>query len=168
MSISQVDASAAPDNARRNMLMVAGVIGALLLGGLIYGLFRLSDSGAPAQRLEGAIRPGTPEFEGFRDRLVVDTPEATESPRALGDIIMVLTTTVRNFTGRTITGLEVRAAVVDMEDKPIAERIVTVIPTRQAELEPNKTIQVPIKLEGIKKDAVRKDIRMEIAGVKFQ
>ena len=51
---------------------------------------------------------------------------------------MNLQTTVRNFTGRTVNGLEVKAAVVDGEGKPVKQRTVVVIPTKQAELLPER------------------------------
>jgi hypothetical protein len=82
---------------------------------------------------------------------------------------MVLETTARNFTGRTITGLEVKGTVVDLEKKPIREQIVTVVPGRQAqELEPNKTIPVRIRIEGFSKSDVRANIKTEVVGIRFK
>ena len=75
-------------------------------------------------------------------KIFLDEPEATEAKRALGDIVMSLQTTVRNVTGKTLNGLEIRAAVVDYQGQPVKQRTVVVIPTRQAELAPNKTMQV--------------------------
>ena len=167
MSLSE-NSERATDKSRRNALIVISLIAAVAVAGLILLLLRVSDRPDGPDRLEGAIRAGTPEFERIRELLVVDQPEATEAPRALGDIVMQLETTVRNFTGKTITGLEMRAAVVDPAGQPVAERTVIIIPTRQPELEPNKTLKVPVKLEGISKTAVRANIKMEVTGVKFQ
>jgi len=72
---------------------------------------------------------------------VLDEIEADEAKRALGDTVMTLHATVRNFTGRTITGLEIKGAVVDHDGKSVKERTTVVIPTRQAELDPNKTMK---------------------------
>ncbi len=77
---------------------------------------------------------------------------------------MTLQTTVRNFTGRTITGLEMHGAVVDHDGKPVKERTLVVIPGRQPELEPNKTMKVAIVLEGFTDNDDRANIKMEVTG----
>ena len=86
----------------------------------------------------------------------------------MGDTVMSLHTTVRNFTGRTLNGLEIRAAVVDHQGKPVKERTVVVIPTKQAELEPNKTMLVQVMLEGMSDTDDRANIKMEVTGFKFK
>jgi hypothetical protein len=89
---------------------------------------------------------------------------ADEAKRPLGDWVMTLRSTVRNFTGKTITGLEIHAAVVDLQGKPVKERNIVVIPTRQPELANNQTMPVAILLEGMKDSDTRADIKMDIAG----
>lgn len=158
------------DNSRRTIYIVIIIVSLLLIAGLIYVATRPStnDNAAGQQRLEGGLRAGSTEFEQYRERIVLDGLEATESARPLGDIVMRLTATVRNFTGRAINGLEVYAAVVDSEGKPVKDRTVIVIPTRQPELEPNRTIEVPVMLEGMKKEDDRADIKMEVTAVRFK
>jgi hypothetical protein len=77
---------------------------------------------------------------------------------------MTLQTTARNFTGKTITGLEIRGAVVDHDGKPVKQRTVVVIPGRQAELDPNKTMRVAILLDGFTDEDDRANIKMEVTG----
>lgn len=169
MAYSEADRTG-EDRTRRTIFVVVGIVSALLVASLIY--FFLAQphsrvSGPP--RLDGALHPGSPEFEQIRERVVVDGLEAFESTRPLGDIVMDLRANVRNFTGRTIDGLELRGAVVDSEGNPVKERTVIVIPTgRQPELEPNRIMQARIMLDQIRKDAVRADIKMEVAGVRFK
>jgi hypothetical protein len=101
----------------------------------------------------------------------VDEPEADEGSRVVGDIVMTLRTTVRNFTGRIISGLEMRAAVVDLEGKPIKERYVIVVPNSAksvTELENNKTLPVSVTIEGFSKSDIRANIQMEVTGIKFK
>jgi hypothetical protein len=158
------------NGSRRALFLIIGVVSLLLIGGVIYLATRPSTGGGTAgePRLEGAIRAGTPEFEQYHERIPLDGLEATEATRAIGDIVMTLKATARNFTGRTINGLEVHAAVVDSQGKPVKERTVIVIPTRQPELEPNKTMDVPVMLEGMKKEDDRANIKMEVTAVKFK
>ena len=153
----------------RTLIIVVAVIAALVIAGLFYGLFVLiSPRTSSEQALQGAIREGSPQFEEQRKNIVLDEPEATEAKRALGDIVMSLQTTVRNLTGKTLTGLEVRAAVVDYQGKPIKQRAVVVIPTRQPELAPNKTMQVNVLLDGFAETDARANIKMEITAFKFK
>ena len=153
----------------RTLIIVVAVIAAIAIAGLFYGLMRLSGrSTATEQTLQAAIREGSPQFEEQRKNIVLDEPEATEAKRALGDIVMSLQTTVRNLTGKTLTGLEVRAAVVDYEGKPVKQRAVIVVPTRQPELAPNKTMQVNVLLDGFSENDARANIKMEVSAFKFK
>lgn len=118
--------------------------------------------------LQGAIRPGSPEFENQKANIVLDVPEGWEGKRALGDLTMSLKTTVRNLTGKTLNGLEIKGSVVDYEGKPIKEKTLVFIPTKQAELAPNKTMQVNMMLDGMKDTDPRANIKMEVTGFKFK
>ena len=153
----------------RTLIIVIAVVAAVVIAGLFYGLMRLSGSrGSGEPTLQGAIRAGSPDFEKYKSQIVLDDPEATEAKRALGDIVMSLQTTVRNLTGKTINGLEIRAAVVDYQGQPVKQRTVIVVPTRQAELPPNKTMQVPVMLEGMSDTDARANIKMEVTAVRFK
>jgi len=132
-------------------------------------LMRKSMRDSPPLQLDNAIRAGSPDFEKYKKLIPLDDPEADESPRALGDIVMTLHTTARNFTGRTIIGLEVHAAVVDHQNQPVKERTVVVIPLPdREELEPNKTMFVGVRLEGMTETDDRANIKMEVTGFRFK
>jgi hypothetical protein len=75
--------------------------------------------------------------------------------------------TVRNTTGRTVTGLELRGALLDAQSTPLRARTVVVVPTRQTALEPGEAINVSILLEGIHPEAERSVPVMEVTGVRF-
>ncbi|SRR5712692_119966 len=164
------------DESRRTMIIVvvavvaaALIVGVfVLIGGVSYLFTRRTRDGSQP-RLENAIRAGSPDFEKYKKLIALDDPEADESPRALGDIVMTVHTTARNFTGRTITGLEVRAAVVDHQNQPVKERTVVVIPTPDRDqLEPNKTMFVGVRLEGMTESDDRANIKMEVTGFRFK
>ena len=157
------------DDARRRVIIGVAVIAALAIGALIYFLLRATGGGAPPPTLVGAIRPGSPEWTQYQPKLVLDPPEADEAPRPLGDIVMTLRTVVRNFTGRTVDGLEVKGTVVDYQGQPVKERTLIVIPTqRQPELGPNKTMVASVVIEGFKESDIRSNIRMEITGFRLR
>lgn len=157
------------DGSRRKVIIVVAIVAAVIIAGLFYFLMRSSSGIRVDPSLEGAIRQGSPEFADNQPKIVLDAPEATQSNRALGDIYMNLTTVARNFTGRTLSGLEIKGSVVDRQGKPVRERTIVVVPgSRQAELEPNRTILVSIPIEGLLETDDRANIKMEVTGFKFK
>lgn len=153
----------------RTLIIVVAVVAAIVIAGLFYGLMRFAGSGPAADAgLQGAIRAGSPQFEEYKSKIFLDDPEATEAKRALGDLTMTLVTTARNLTGKTLNGLEIRAAVVDYEGRPVKQRTVAVIPIKQPELAPNKTIQVQVMLDGMSDTDARANIKMEVTGFRFK
>ncbi len=157
-----------PDDSRRTIIIVVAVIAAIAIATLFYVLMRATGGGTVEPALEGAIRAGSPEFTQYQSKIVLDKPEAYESKRALGDIVMNLHSNVRNFTGRTLSGLEIKGMVVDHQGKPVNQRTVVVIPTRQAELENNRGIAVKVLLEGMTDKDDRANIQMEVTAFKFK
>ncbi|MDQ3754641.1 MAG: hypothetical protein M3371_07915 [Acidobacteriota bacterium] len=158
------------DASRRKIFIVIALVAALPIAGLVYWVTRSSPQSGPPH-LENALRPGSPEFEGMRERVVVEfdpDTNATEATRPLGDVVMTITPTIRNFTGRTLNGLELRATVVDSQGQPVQEKTVIPIPNRQPELENNKVLQVPITMEGFRKTDTRANIKIELTGVRFK
>src|SRR5262245_24335659 len=148
----------------RTLIIVVAVIAAVVIGGCFYILLRKSVATSPPATLQGAVRPGSPDWDKYAKLIPLDNPEADEAKRALGDIVMTLHTTARNFTGRTITGLEVNASVVDSNGKPVKQRTVVVVPGRQAELDPLKTMKVSIMIDGFSDSDNRANIKMDVTG----
>jgi len=152
------------EKSRTTLIVVVAAIAAVVISGFFYLLLRKSVATSPPPTLQGAIRPGSPDWDKYIKLVALDDPEADEAKRALGDTVMTLHTTVRNFAGRTLTGLEVRGAVVDHDGKPVKERTVVVIPVRQPELDPNKTMRVSILIDGFTDEDDRANIKMEVTG----
>ncbi|HLL76649.1 MAG TPA: hypothetical protein VK421_15450 [Pyrinomonadaceae bacterium] len=160
------------DASRRKIFVIIALVTALVVAGLVYWATRPGGGGGEQPRLEGAFRAGSPEFAQAKDRVVVEfiaDQDAYESTRAVGDIVMTLRPKVRNFTGRTLSGLELKATVVDLEGRPVRERTVIAIPSSgRAELENNRVAEVPIMMEGFAKEDVRANVRVEVTGVRFK
>lgn len=165
---------------RRTVFIIAGVIAILLVAGLVVFL-KTRPEPKPAvvldQKLEGGLRAGSPDFEKYRNSIKLDAPEAEYSDTVAGGMQMKLATTVRNFTGRTITGLEMKGTVTDLDGKPIKDRTMVVIPSPSGafeELENNETARVPIAIPGFQgADAANIDsgqakLKMEITAIKFK
>ncbi|HKZ02483.1 MAG TPA: hypothetical protein VJ180_09605 [Pyrinomonadaceae bacterium] len=160
--------STTKEDSRRKVIIGVAVISALIIGGLFYFLMRATGGGSPQPTLQGAVRPGTAEWDQYHSKIVLDPPEADEARRPLGDIVMTLRCTVRNFTGQPLRGLEMKGTVVDYEGNAVRERAVVVIPTeRQPELGPNKTMTAVVVIEGFKESDNRANIRMDVSGFRF-
>jgi hypothetical protein len=153
-----------PDGSRRAVFIAAAIVGALLLGGLAWWASRPA-AGPGEERLEGAVRPGAPEFPA-QDKLMVEfepDEHAEIGPTALGPWAVRMLPVVRNFTGRTVNGLEFRASGLDLSGKVIRERTYVT----QQEIEPNKVLTPNISLQ-FPQDNKPADLRLELTGVRFK
>ena len=158
-----------PDDSRRTIIIVVAVVAAVVIAGVFYLLMRTVGSSTAGTTLEGAIRAGSPEFEQYASKIVLDKPEAYESKQALGGIVMNLRTIAHNFTGRTLSGLEVKGTVVDHQGKPVREGTAVSIPSsRQQELDNNRSIIVGVMLDGMTDKDDRANIKMEVTGFRFK
>ena len=110
---------------------------------------------------------GISEFEQYREQIVIEQLVGTEKMHPFNSLAVEITATVRNRTGRTISGLEMRGAIVDAQKSSVRERTVVVIPARQTALEPDEAINVRILLENISKDSERAHMVLEVTGVRF-
>jgi hypothetical protein len=152
------------DKSRRVIFIAVGVVAALLLGGLAWLASR--PSAKPGEeRLADAIRPGAAEFPAA-DKLVVDfdpNADASIGPTALGPWAVTMKPTVRNFTGRTVSGLEFRAWGIDLSGNVIRQR--TFVTEQQ--IEPNK-VHVPSIGLNFPQDGKPADLKLELTGVRFR
>ena len=153
----------------RTVVIVVAIAAAVVIA-IVFGVLMWAVSTGPSGEvaLQGAIRSGSPEFEKNQPNIVLDTVEAWEGKRALGDMTMSLKTTVRNLTGKTLNGLEIKGSVVDYEGKPVKEKTLVFVPTKQPELPPNKTMQVQMMLDGMKDTDPRANVKLEVTGFRFK
>jgi hypothetical protein len=152
------------DGSRRVIFIAVAVVAALLVAGLAYWASR--PSAAPGEeRLEGAVRAGSPDFPGA-DKLVVEfNPDenAVIGANALGNYVVTLKPVVRNFTGRAVSGLEFRAAGMDVNGKVIRERTFA----RDVDVEPNRITSPSLGLN-FPPDNRPAQLKLELTGVRFR
>jgi hypothetical protein len=150
------------------LAVVITTIIALVAAGLHYvAMTQPVNNSYSGPRLSSALRPGEPEFEQVREQIEIEQILGTEQVHPFNSLAVDLTATVRNNTGRTISGLEMRGAIVDAQNSTLRERTVMVIPARQTALEPGEAIGVRVLLESINKDSERADMVLEVTGVRF-
>jgi hypothetical protein len=152
------------DKSRRYIFIAVGVFAALLVAGLAYWTTR--PSAAPGEeRLEGAVRPGSPDFPGA-DKLIVEfdpNENANIGPTALGPWAVSFKPVVRNFTGRTVSGLEFRLTGLDAKGQTIRQRIAI----NRDEIGPNRVLSPPLSIN-FPQDNRPADLKLELTGVRFK
>jgi hypothetical protein len=151
------------DKSRLVIYAGVAVLALLLVGGLAYLATRPTQKPGE-ERLAGAIRPGAADFPG--NNLVVDfdpDENATIGVNALGNYVVTMKPTVRNFTGRTVNGLEFRAAGLDLTGNVIRERTYVT----EEEIEANKTATPAIGLN-FPPDNRPAQLKLELTGVRFK
>lgn len=151
------------------IVMVAALVTtviAVLAAGIYYMTQPIvTPNVAPA--LERALYTGQPDFEQFREQIVIEQVVGKEKVHPLNNLAVEITALVKNNTGRKISGLEMRGAIRDAQNSVVRERTVVVIPARQTILEPDEAINVRILLESIDKDSDRAHAVMEVTGIRF-
>ncbi len=90
-----------------------------------------------------------------------------EKMHPFNDLAIELSATVTNNTGSTITGLELRGAIVDPQGSLVRERTVVVVPAKQTVLEPDEAMTVRVLLEKIDPDSERGHISMEVTALRL-
>ena len=152
-----------PDKSHLVIYAGIAVLGLLLVGGLAYLATRPTQKPGE-EKLADAIRPDSPDWPG--NKLVVDfdpDEDATIGANALGNYVVTMKPTVRNFTGRTINGLEIHAAGLDLKGNVIRERIYV----NENELETNKTASPAISLN-FPSDNRPAQLKLELTGMRFK
>jgi hypothetical protein len=144
-------------------------IGALLIAGLLGWLLL---SPAPpkqeAPQLQGALREGA-EYEEIKKKIVVDplSDLNTEARSLAGGLQMNMWAVIRNFSGKTLTGLEVVGSVVDKDGNVVREKAAIVIPTNQPKLDPNRTMPISVNIDGFEESDDRSNIKWRITAIKI-
>jgi hypothetical protein len=160
-----------PKSRSSKYLIIAFAFAALIVGGaIVFLLLRPTVQDVENGYLEGAYREGSPEFEKYTKGLVIETNEnsALQSPTALGTIVMLLGANLKNYTGKTIVGLEIRASVIDQKGNTVRDKTVIVVPKQQPILSPDEKMYVNVRIDGFTRDDDRADVRWKVTAIKFQ
>lgn len=146
------------------------IVGLLLVGGAIAYFLQQPSPEVQEVRLENAVREGDQQFAELTKRVVVEpdlnyTEEAT-SP--IGDLQMTLAGLVRNFSGKTLTGLEVVGSVVDQKGNVVKEKKAIIIPGRTDRLENSKVMPIRITIAGFSRKDDRANIKWRVTALRVE
>lgn len=155
-----------------NKVLIGALIAGFVIVAAVVGLVALKPSTQQVneQALEGAFREGSPEFAQYTRKIIAQTDEnrTTQSPTGMGTIVMSIGGNIRNVTGKTLTGLELKVGVVDSFNNPLKEKTLIVIPKQAEKLDNNQTLPVQVLIEGFGKDDDRANIRWKVTAIKVE
>lgn len=121
--------------------------------------------------LEGAVKPGSPEFEKLTHDIIFtrDSANTSESYTGLGRLMMSIPAEIANKSDKKITLLEIKLSVVDQQNQVVKEKHVIVIPGLQADvLPPNGTVKIVQTLDGFEPKADRAMIKFLVTAIKAE
>lgn len=155
-----------------NKILIAALTAAILAVLAIVALvaFKPAPVQVEQQTLESAFREGSPEFQNYTKKIAAQTDEnaTTSSPTAMGTKMMSIGGIIRNFTGKTLTGLELKVTVVDTFNNPLKEKTIIVIPKQYETLDNNQTMAVRVNIDGFALDADLANIRWKVTAIKVE
>ena len=148
--------------------LAIAVVAVLAVVGLLA--LRPSATVVEQQALEGAFREGSDEFALYTRRISAqtDVDRTTKAQTAMGKLVMSIGGTIRNFTGKTLTGLEIKVGVVDSFNNIVKEKSQIVIPNQREKLDNNQTSSVRVTIEGFEPDADLANIRWKVTAIKVE
>lgn len=155
-----------------NKIFIFALLAGVLLVAAGIGLWSLKPSiaGMEEEALEGVHREGSPEFEEITKRILVkpDMNRTTESPTALGTIMMSIPAVIHNRSDKVLTTLEVNVGVIDQKGKVLKEKTYLVVPREQPYLGPNQAVSTTAVVEGFRRDDDRANVKWKVTAVKTE
>ncbi len=152
--------------------MAALGVAVLVVAGAVLVIWKIQPSTDEQKEiaLEGAVREGSPEFAEITKKIIIENdPDKTwESPLGTGYVMMNIAGRVKNYSGRTVNGLEIKTSVLDISGNPVKEKSVLVVPIQQAELAPGDVMEVVVRIDGFGKDDDRARVRWKVTAIKFK
>ena len=151
--------------------VVALIVAVLLAAGIIWAttLMPATDQ-TKAEVFENAIRKGDPKFEELTKKVIIfnNADRMTQSRTGLGTILMNLTGTIKNITGKTITGLEIEVGMVDSKNKKIKGKTLVIIPKEIESLESGETREITASIDGFQKDDDRANAYWKVTAIRVE
>ena len=153
-----------------NKIFILAIIAALAVVAAGIGLWSLRPSiaGIEEEALEGVFRKGSPEFEELTKRILIkpDLNRTTESPTALGTVMMTIPAIIQNRSDKTLTTIEVNVGVIDQQGKIIKEKTYLAVPKQQPALEPNQSFVTTAVVEGFSPEDDRANVTWKVTALK--
>jgi flagellar basal body-associated protein FliL len=151
-------------------LTIIAIVMALLLGVaslITYRSYSSQPKTPPSPGLAGALRPGNSDYDNYVSKVVITNQEQFYSTNALGGLQITAKGRVQNLGDRMIKGLEVRLVAYDMDNKPLKERLFSVVPEMKSEILANGTLPITLSMGNAPDEDLVREIKLEVTGLIF-
>ena len=160
-----------PKKGINKLFIIALLIAVLSAGAIIWATTLLpANEEIKVQVLENAVREGSPEFETLTKKIIIyNNPDRMiQYQTGIGTILMSLTGTVKNLTGKTVTGLEIQVGMLDSKKEIIKDKTLIIIPKEIEQLENAQTREVTVSIDGFKKDDDRANAFWKVVAIRTE
>lgn len=165
------DQQDAPKKGINKTFIIALIIAVLSAAAIIWATTLLPASEeTKTETIENAVREGDPEFEALTKKIIIyNNPDRmTQSRTGMGTILMNLTGTIKNITGKTLTGLEIKVGMIDSKKEIIKDKTLIIIPKEIEQLENGETREVTVSIDGFKKDDDRANAYWKVTAIRTE
>jgi len=144
----------------RTIMLLSGVA-VLAVIALVVLVTSISRKQAPME----FARPGSPEFDSYISQVKLSNIEKRKGER-LNVFYGRFLVTLENTGDKTLVGLQVRMAAIDMNKDLVREKVVTVIPAIRGPLEAGQSARLDISFEPIPNPDDLQDMTIEVYSLK--
>lgn len=153
---------------RRRSTKIVGITAAVfivIVGAAIY----LNHQRASETQIESEpYRAGSAEFDSYLPFVEIEQQEPQGSENMLGQVIVVARAILHNRGPRTLTQIEVRAAVYDAAGKEIGQRVARPVPRTRSQLGPGESMLVQVNVDSLAAGADPTAATVWLQGLRFQ
>jgi hypothetical protein len=146
----------------RSVMILSGI--AVMF--VVVLIILVTSFGKRAAPLEIA-RPGSPEFDSYAQFIKINNIDKRHGER-LNNRDGRIRCTVENAGDRVLSGLQLRAAAVDLGDVLVREKIISPVPNIKEMLGPGQSVDIDLYLEPIPDPSTLKDMTIEVYGLKLK
>ena len=160
-----------PKKGINKTFIIALIIAVLSAAAIIWATTLMPASeDRKAETIENAVREGDPGFDELTKKIIIynNSDRMTQSRTGMGTILMNLTGTVKNITGKTLTGLEIKVGMIDSKKDIIKDKTVIIIPKVIEQLETNQTREVNVSIDGFTKDDDRANAYWKVTAIRTE
>lgn len=146
----------------RTIMLLSGVA-VLAVIALVVMVTSFSKKQAPQE----FARPGSPEFDSYIGSVKLTNIEKRKGERMGGMNYGRFLLTLENTGDKTLAGLQLRMAAIDLDKQVVKEKIATVIPALREPLGPNQSARLDLSFEPIPADGLQ-DMTIEVYSLKTE
>jgi hypothetical protein len=149
------------DRSRSVMILSGAAVLAVIVLIVLVTSFRKAPT-----RIE-MMQAGSSDFDSYARFVTVNNLDTRHGERLNTKYARILAT-VQNAGDRVLSGLQLKASVIGLNDEVIREKNITPVPDLKAALGPNQSLNIDVSLEPVPDAALIKDMKIEVSGLKLE